>query len=176
MKYNVHYKTSVRSGAPVYRLWIYLQGLETDEARNSETIDDVFFAWHRFPFPPTRRPVSSKSGTAFSSTGTKNRVCSTSFTFRARGQGCGSLFSQVDSSPLPFPVALRTRPSALPETTASARTLHVKTNPLTPISPKALNFKSWSGQRHQTANEPPPHRPSEEPLFKMAFIVPVSII
>ena len=43
-----------------------------------------------------------------------------------------------------------------------------------------FSLKSRSGQKApETADEPPtptPHRPSEEPLFKMALIVPVSII
>lgn len=119
---------------------IYLQCLQADEARNSEAINDVFLAGHRLSLPPAWRPVSPKPGSAFSTTGTQDTVRPASLPVGAWGQGCGPLLGQVHSPPPPLPVALRTGPSALPESSASARALHVQSEPpfVTPVRPKAL--------------------------------------
>lgn len=119
---------------------IYLQGFQANKARNSESINDVFLAGHRLSLPPSWRPLSSKTGPAFSTTGTQDTVCPASLPIGAWGQGCGPLRGQVHSPPPPLPVALWTGPSALPESSASARALHLRTTPLflTPVRPKAL--------------------------------------
>lgn len=119
---------------------IYLQCLQADKARNGEAINDVFLAGHRLSLPPTWRPVSPETGPAFSPTGTQDTVCATSLPIGAWGQGCGPLVGQVYSPPPPLPVALRTGPSALPESSAPALALHVETAPssVTPVTPKAL--------------------------------------
>lgn len=119
---------------------IYLQCLKADKARYSEAVNDVLLAGHRFSLPSTWRSVSPKSGPAFSPTGSQDTVRPTSLPIGARGQGGGPPLGQVHSPPPPLPVALGTGPSALSESSASARTLHVQTPPLsvTPLRPKAL--------------------------------------
>lgn len=122
---------------------IYLQRLEADEACDSEAVDDVFLAGHGLSLPPTRRPMSPKHGPTFSPTRTQDVIRPATLSVGARGQGCGPLLGQVHSPPPPqLPVALRTGPSALSHSSASARTLHPPRPPsfVTPTGPKALYF------------------------------------
>lgn len=105
----------------------YLQCFQANEACNCEAINDVFLAGHRLSFPPSRRPVPSESGPTFSPARTQDTVGSTRLPIWARGQGCGPFPGKVHSPSAPFPVALRTGPSALPEPGGSARAFHVKT-------------------------------------------------
>lgn len=108
----------------------YLQCFQANEACNCEAINDVFLTGHGLSLPTSRRPVPSESGPTFSPTRTQDTVGSARLPIWAWGQGCGSFSGYVHSSPAPFPVALRTGPSALPEPGGSARAFHVKNRTL----------------------------------------------
>lgn len=156
----------------------YLQCFQANEACNSEAINDVFLAGHRLSLPPSRRPVPSESGPAFSPTRTQDTVRPTRLPIGAWGQGCGPLPGQVHSPSPPLPVSLRTGASALPEPGGSARALHVETAPSCSNSSgtKGTLVKFRFGGRHQTANQTPPHRPLTGSPVKMALMEPVAII
>lgn len=155
---------------------IYLQRFQANEARDGEAVNDVFLAGHRLSLSPSRRPVSSKTGPTFSIAGTQDAVGPTSLPIRARGHGRGPLLCQVHSPPPPLPIALRTGPSALPESSASARALHTQTSPFFNSGEnKGTLFESESGFGHRTADKHNHTGPRRSPV-KMALMEPVAII